>query len=419
MIEINHVSALLGRDDVNAFVINYSKRNNLQLKCRENCWKKVLKTPSIQSLLIHTKRWNPRNTSMQWKKSFLTEMISDLLAEDTNSLVFLQQLGSKYKILHCSSQTTPVEEFFKNNLFNFVILFFNTITKLCRTTLEKQLQSISVYKYNGGPQGIEHTFKLFRQTNNGVSAPMMCFVRNDLIRFRSNHRQFSDDTRCGMVPSPSLKRKRHLLPGETDIHLMFDDSGRKKLAKYYQSINGDKNQFLYQLSCIEDLYRLSCIVMGHKPYREQWMTVFTTVCHNPQSPCTCCRNCRIRISQAAMVVLAAQGVGDSNILPLLGAVFRHPRYQNMSIEQWASLSIAELASIFKKGSKHCLNAYHYHFFIKECMENGPPLQLADIICFRGFSKKSGCLFLKAVLNVDVGIPTDSHVFESAKGLKFK
>jgi hypothetical protein len=117
-----------------------------------------------------------------------------------------------------------------------------------------------------------------------------------------------------------------------------------------------------------------------------------------------------------MVVLAAQGVGDKLILPHLGSVFRHPRYSNFSIEEWVLVPISELAGIFRTASKHCLNAYHFHYFLVECMNNGPPLCLHDITCFRGFSKKSGCLYLKAIFNFDFGIPTDSHVYEASLAL---
>jgi hypothetical protein len=114
-----------------------------------------------------------------------------------------------------------------------------------------------------------------------------------------------------------------------------------------------------------------------------------------------------------MVVLAAQGVADSLVLPHLGAVFRHPRYNNMSLEEWSLVTVNEKAAVFKSCSKHCLCAYHFHFFVEECLANHPPTHLEDICCFRGFSKKSGCLYLFAVYGIQFGIATDSHVQDTA------
>ena len=174
-----------------------------------------------------------------------------------------------------------------------------------------------------------------------------------------------------------------------------------------------------QLSQVEDVYILSSEICGDNSYREGWKQVYTTKCSVCQErPCGECRDCRTRMVQAAMVVLAAQGVSDKIILPHLGAVFRHSRYVNLSMEEWGELTVHELAAIFKKCSCHCKNAFALHNFIQECLEYGPPTTLEDIECIRAFSKKSGCLWLKAVFNIDFGVPSDSHVLDSAKKLRW-
>jgi endonuclease III len=404
-----------------AIIVNYKVRDSLQRQCTQRTWEIAVGTPSIQSFLINQSQLDPTSTSSSWKAWFLRKTISEIVAK-TKMLVCLHHQSSKYKLLDCFSHDMPVEV--KEHL---LLPLFKTIARLCRQSIELQLQSISEYHYQAGPNGGEkHTFQLFAEVTAHVHpVPILCLVTNDLIRYRSSGAMFSDTTICKMTPSPSLKRTRPFssqqLTGMHSNNLASNNLDQNSLIKvetYCKSMKSKIKNFLYELSCIEDLYRLSCIVIGHKPYRSEWLSVFTTFCHNLENPCGSCRNCRIRVCQAAMVIFAAQGVGDNKILPLLGAVFRHPRYKHMSIEQWASLSIAELAAIFKTASKHCHNAYHYHFFLSECMENGPPLHLSDLLCFRGISKKSGCLFLKAVLNVDVGIVTDRHVFKAARGLKW-
>jgi hypothetical protein len=116
--------------------------------------------------------------------------------------------------------------------------------------------------------------------------------------------------------------------------------------------------------------------------------------------------------QALVIVVAAQGVSDNVILPHLAAVFRHSRYRNFSIEEWASVSIPELASIFKRCSCHNKSAFFMHFFLVEILHHGPQTNLCDLMSCRGFQKKSACLWLMSVYNINFGRPTGSHVLDA-------
>jgi len=92
-------------------------------------------------------------------------------------------------------------------------------------------------------------------------------------------------------------------------------------------------------------------------------------------------------------------------------MFRHSRYRNFSIEEWASVSIPELASIFKRCSCHNKSAFFMHFFLVEILHHGPPTNLRDLMSCRGFQKKAA--WLMSVYNINFGTPTDSHVLDGS------
>ena len=143
--------------------------------------------------------------------------------------------------------------------------------------------------------------------------------------------------------------------------------------------------------------------------RQFWEMVFTTTCQDTQEPCGTCRQCSIRIAQAAIVVYAAQGVADENILPHLGAVFRSPRYEHFGVEEWRLVPVAEVATVLSHCSMQGQNALYIRDFLSEVDTNGVPRTLEDCLSFYGMLKKSACLFLGVVFHQNFGIPVDRHL----------
>jgi endonuclease III len=143
--------------------------------------------------------------------------------------------------------------------------------------------------------------------------------------------------------------------------------------------------------------------------RSCWEDVFTTHCSSHPGPCGTCRNCSIRIAQATIVVYAAQGVADENILPHLGSVYRHPKYQHFGVEEWAALPVEEIASVLRHCSMQGQNALYIHDFLKEVSNNGVPRTVDDCLSFYGMLKKTACLFLSVVFEEQFGIPVDRHL----------
>jgi hypothetical protein len=163
-----------------------------------------------------------------------------------------------------------------------------------------------------------------------------------------------------------------------------------------------------------DLYRLECVLeqlsVQHALVspRESWEQVFTTKCN--QSPtCLRCRRCRVRFAQATCVLVAAQGCRDVSVLPRLGAVFRHPRYEHFSIEEWGGISLQELVTVYHHLSKQALNAHLVLLFLGCYKDADIPTTLAEITSHYGFGKKTACLLLSAVGVEQVGIPVDRHL----------
>jgi endonuclease III len=140
-----------------------------------------------------------------------------------------------------------------------------------------------------------------------------------------------------------------------------------------------------------------------------WEDVFTTRCKCAGKPCGACRDCDIRIAQAAIVVYAAQGVADENILPSLGAIFRSPCYRHFGAAEWSRVKPAELTTLLRHCSMQAQNALYIRDFLAEVAQNGVPRTLEDVLCFYGILKKSACLFLGVVFQEQYGIPVDRHL----------
>jgi hypothetical protein len=94
----------------------------------------------------------------------------------------------------------------------------------------------------------------------------------------------------------------------------------------------------------------------------------------------------------------------------LGAVFRHRRYRNFSVEEWSLISPDELTMVFHRTSMQGQNANTVHFFLQEfAHKDFLPETIGDLSCFLGFGKKTACLLLDAMGVVDEpGIPVDRN-----------
>jgi hypothetical protein len=399
------------------FVVNPSRSVHLHQEINRNTWRKLSVLPFVmQNFLISSSR-------VKCDPEFFCALLTTTLSSQSVEYFLLVEVSGEaspdFRVLElfakgCLEKRCFHPERWRHAPCNHVRQrVIRLIRYFCRETLKAQSKAVSRYVYNPGPGGVERTFQLLHGCPDGSSVPLNSLVENDISKFRLCTRGFSGHY-------ANLKHERPcgrtcILKATTTQHL--DANWQVKIKEYRHRLKHTIQSKLYDLSLVEEIFVVSCKVVGYKPYRSQWLEVFPTICMNdPMKPCTLCRQCRIRMCQAAMVVLAAQGVADKLILPHLGAVFRHPRYCNWSIEEWVLVPISELAAIFRTGSKHCLNAYHFHYFLLECVNCGPPLCLHDIVSLKGFSKKSGCLFLKAVVNVDFGIPTDSHVYEASLAL---
>jgi endonuclease III len=154
------------------------------------------------------------------------------------------------------------------------------------------------------------------------------------------------------------------------------------------------------------------------PPRLRWEDAFTTRCDSTPT-CLECRQCRIRFAQATIVVVAAQGVRDSlvkQVIPHFGAVFRHPRYVGMSVEEWAAVSLGEMITIFSGVSKQGISSMIVLKFLEHFVGYELPTNKECITCFHGFGKKSACLLLGANGREEVGIPVDRHLKEALCGV---
>jgi hypothetical protein len=153
------------------------------------------------------------------------------------------------------------------------------------------------------------------------------------------------------------------------------------------------------------------------PLRHGWEDVFTSHC-NSAPPCGDCRLCNIRIAQSAIVVFAAQGVSDENILPHLGAVFRSVRYQYFGVLEWYTVGTHEIATVLRHCSSQGLKSCYIHAFLKYVLDVGCPRTVPECIPIYGMQKKSACLFLHSVFDAPVGIPVDRHLSAAFLNLKW-
>ena len=195
--------------------------------------------------------------------------------------------------------------------------------------------------------------------------------------------------------------------------------GHGRLTKWLirKDAKADNQRFLSEYAMLEAIHQRLIHVHRLYPLRMCWKDVFTGSCL--QTPaCLKCRLCRIRFSQATMVLVAAQGASDLVILPYLGAVFRHLRYANFSIEEWSSISVEELTMVFRKASKQSQNAMIVHHFLKDfANEEVLPQTIDEIVCYHGFGKKTACLLLDAMgLTNQAGIPVDRHLAHGFRSL---
>jgi hypothetical protein len=171
------------------------------------------------------------------------------------------------------------------------------------------------------------------------------------------------------------------------------------------------------------------LVEDHSLYlpRQAWESVFTACCKlTPQ--CLECRDCRKRFAQATIVLVSAQGTRDLLIVPHLGAVFRHPRYLHFLIEEWASVSLAELTICLSQTSKQAQTGQTVSLFLRDFanqlsffrqISNHPlPTTVGELTCYHGFGKKSACLLLGALGMGELGIAVDRHLMEGFKNLNW-
>ena len=288
--------------------------------------------------------------------------------------------------------------------------------------LEKQLHHVSSYTIGKAEMKHTCTFHLLK-FDNFEGNPMQV-AAEDLARYVSKKdNAFSDERINTLQPSRSLSKER---PAPVNIEYLraniqeFQGSGKSlgndpMFLKYKDDLVIKRELFMKILAAVEIFYRKAREAVGSGSYREDWMDVFTHCCLvDPDNPCNACEGCNKLMCQVCMLVLAAQGVSDKNVLSSLGAVFRHPRYANLDSKKFLALGMTELTLLFKKCSKQVLNAHNFFFFLYEVeFGGGPPTHLEDITCFRGFNEKTGCLYFLALLSLMLGIAPDRWVVEKS------
>ena len=187
--------------------------------------------------------------------------------------------------------------------------------------------------------------------------------------------------------------------------------------KFFVGEGTNKAQLLEQYKKLEEVYdRLGSVHNLHPP-RAFWEDVFTAKC--PTQPCCwVCRECRKRFSQLTLVLVAAQGTKDSLCLPHFGAVFRHPRYSTFSVEEWSSMSWAELTMVFSFVSKQAQSACYVQWILGDlAYKSQLPRKVCHISQYLGFGKKTACLLLNAMdPQMRVGIAVDRHLATAFKSL---
>jgi len=188
--------------------------------------------------------------------------------------------------------------------------------------------------------------------------------------------------------------------------------------EWREKLTADENLtklFKYQYKLIAELAE-ACDDNHLIPLRGSWEEVFSHRCHNIGEVCGTCRNCDLRFAQAAIVVFAAQGVADSNILCYLGTVFRHARYQNWGVAEWALVNVYELATLLKPCSTQGLKSLYLKHFFQYLSQHQVPRTVQHFCCFYGIQKKSTCLLLSTTKEGPVGIPVDRHLKAAFRNL---
>jgi endonuclease III len=178
-----------------------------------------------------------------------------------------------------------------------------------------------------------------------------------------------------------------------------------------------KGGFLLEYCKLEAIHQTLVNVHKIHPPRSCWKEIFTVGCS--QTPaCFKCRPCRMRFSQAAIALVAAQGTKDSVNLPYLGAVYRHRRYAAFSVEEWALISTDELTMVFHPTSMQGQNANTVHYFLQEfAHKDFLPKTVDDLSRYLGFGKKTACLLLDAMgVAEQPGIPVDRHLATGFRSL---
>jgi endonuclease III len=301
-------------------------------------------------------------------------------------------------------------------------------TVLCRQSryhIEKTLEMESTHEHGRGMLAHTHTFSFKWKNSKGVTEDVLQVTKEDVVRYTNNPSQPHHVDKLASYPNVALvcdrPSPRPIADVRADIRniqksqegVLLSAAEKDQLEHYMENAKNNAklvDQWNRTIDIMKEIYERACQCTDSEPYRMHWLGVYTTKCSvDTCQPCGECRDCRTRMAQAAMVVFAAQGVSDKLCLARLGAVFRHPRYANFSLEEWCSIDLVELAACFKCCSKHCKNAFNCYHFLKEILENGPPTTLEDLVCFRSVQKKTACLWLVSVYDLTYGIPVDSHV----------
>jgi endonuclease III len=210
-------------------------------------------------------------------------------------------------------------------------------------------------------------------------------------------------------------RARRILTSNKDMKGLQSDR-RQKYPTWSAKVNPKcVKKFMMQFHQLELVnYELNKQMGLYSP-RQCWEDVFTTRCdQDPQ--CTRCRKCRTRFAQGTLVIVAAQGTKDSTIVPHFGAVFRHPRYTDFSIEEWASISLEEMTIVFSQTSKQAQSAFTVLQFLRDFAWKDFPTDPATLMCYHGFGKKSICLLLGILGMETTGVPVDRHLMQAFQNL---
>jgi endonuclease III len=305
-------------------------------------------------------------------------------------------------------------------------MFHTFVTKYKKSQCCWAAKEESKFRYGKGKLYFEGEFKIGPLTQLDVTAIE-----------KSRDGQFSSDKKSerkdlfgsparnsapgGAKTSPgTMVQTKIIIPASPEGSLGVEKIKNKKVGRVESWVidPGEKRKkFLQQYCKLEEIHQTLIQVHDIHPPRSRWKDIFTVRCSQARA-CFKCRQCRMRFSQAAIALVAAQGTKDSVCLPYLGAVFRHRRYRNFSVEEWSLISPDELTMVFHRTSMQGQNANTVHFFLQEfAHKDFLPETIDDLSCFLGFGKKTACLLLDAMGVVDEpGIPVDRHLATGFRSL---